>query len=211
MRSYGRLGRIAQEIGVTVRDGGPPQPGHSPVKTSTHPEPSGIVGIARHYIRDLVYGANDGLITTFAVVAGVTGGDLAPRAMLIIGAANLFADGLSMGVGNYLGIRSNESALAAQGRPAEEAHPVRHGLATLLAFVVAGAVPLAPYVLATGGPQFASSVVLTFVSLFTVGALRAVVTVDRWWLAGGEMLGLGAAVAVVAYAGGYVVSRALGG
>ena len=176
-----------------------------------HEEPSGVADIARHYIRDLVYGANDGLITTFAVVAGVAGGDLAPRTMLIIGAANLFADGLSMGVGNYLGIRSNESALAAQGRPEEEAHPARHGLATLLAFVFAGAVPLAPYVLATEGPQLAASVALTFLMLFIVGALRAAVTVDRWWMAGLEMLGLGAAVAVAAYASGYLVAHALAG
>jgi len=54
---------------------------------SIHEEPHGLVGIARHYIRDLVYGANDGLITTFAIVAGVTGGGLTPRAMLILGAA----------------------------------------------------------------------------------------------------------------------------
>ena len=78
----------------------------------------------------MVYGANDGVITTFAVVAGVIGGGLSARTMLIIGAANLFADGLSMGVGNYLSIRSNESALAAEGRPEEEASPARHGLAT---------------------------------------------------------------------------------
>ena len=169
------------------------------------------MAVARHYIRDVVYGANDGLITTFAVVAGVTGGGLSPRAMLIIGAANLFADGLSMGVGNYLGIRSNESALAAQDRPEEEASPARHGLATLLAFVVAGAVPLAPYALGITGPTLTWSVVLTFTTLFTVGALRALVTVDRWWIAGLEMLGLGAAVAVLAYGSGAVVARIIGG
>ena len=45
-------------------------------RRSLHEEPVGAVGIARHYIRDLVYGANDGLITTFAVVAGVVGGGL---------------------------------------------------------------------------------------------------------------------------------------
>ena len=180
------------------------------VRPSIHVEPRGIVAVARHYIRDLVYGANDGLITTFAVVAGVTGGGLSPRAMLIIGSANLLADGLSMGVGNYLGIRSNESALAAQGRPEEEAHPFRHGLATLLAFVVAGAVPLTPYVFAAGGPQLAASLALTFITLFTVGAMRATVTVDRWWIAGSEMLALGAAVAVAAYGSGYVVARVLG-
>src|SRR5688572_2000864 len=86
-------------------------------RPSVHRVPKGALAIARHYIRDVVYGANDGLITTFAVVAGVTGGGLSPHTMLIIGAANLFADGLSMGVGNYLSIRSNESALAAENRP----------------------------------------------------------------------------------------------
>jgi VIT family len=106
-----------------------------------------VVQIARHYIRDMVYGANDGIITTFAVVAGVTGGALSPRAVLIVGAANLFADGLSMGVGNYLSIRSNESARAADDLPEEEANPARHGIATFLSFFAAGAIPLAPYVM----------------------------------------------------------------
>ena len=45
-------------------------------RPSIHVEPRGAVAIARHYIRDLVYGANDGIITTFAVVAGVAGGAL---------------------------------------------------------------------------------------------------------------------------------------
>ena len=42
-------------------------------RPSLHREPAGVIQIARHYIRDMVYGANDGIITTFAVVAGVTG------------------------------------------------------------------------------------------------------------------------------------------
>ena len=45
---------------------------------SLHQEPQGATAIARHYIRDLIYGANDGLITTFAVVAGVSGGACRP-------------------------------------------------------------------------------------------------------------------------------------
>jgi hypothetical protein len=40
---------------------------------SLHVEPIGATATARHYIRDLVYGASDGLITTFAVVSGVAG------------------------------------------------------------------------------------------------------------------------------------------
>jgi vacuolar iron transporter family protein len=188
------------------------RPGSSHARRrSNHREPQGLVAIARHYIRDVVYGANDGVITTFAVVAGVTGGGLSPRAMLVIGAANLLADGLSMGVGNYLSIRSAESALAAQSLPEEEASPARHGLATTLAFIAAGAVPLAPFAAGMAADGVAASVVLTFATLFAVGALRAVVTVDRWWRAGAEMLLLGAAVAAVAYGSGASVARLLAG
>lgn len=177
-------------------------------RLSHHREPTGAMDIARHYLRDVIYGANDGIITTFAVVAAVTGGDLSPRAVLIIGIANLFADGLSMGVGNYLSIRSHESARAAQDLPEEEARPARHGLATMLAFVAAGALPLLGYALpGDGESRFLASVLLTFSALFTVGSLRALVTVDRWWVAGLEMLLLGVAVAGAAYGSGALVAR----
>jgi vacuolar iron transporter family protein len=181
-------------------------------RVSLHQEPDGAVQIARHYIRDVVYGANDGLITTFAVVAGVTGGELSQRAVLIVGAANLFADGLSMGVGNYLSIRSNESARAAQDLPEEEASPARHGLATFLAFFAAGSVPLMPYVLPLVHTRsLGASIVLTFGALFVVGSLRALVTIDRWWAAGLEMLGLGVVVALAAYGSGAFVSWVIPG
>lgn len=65
-------------------------------------------------------------------------------AVLVLGVANLLADGLSMGVGNYLGIRSDERVREAQQLPEQEAFPIRHGLATFIAFVIAGAVPLVP-------------------------------------------------------------------
>src|SRR5688572_29122925 len=130
-----------------------------PMRVSLHREPTGATEMARHYIRDLIYGANDGIITTFAVVAGVTGGALSPRAVLIVGVANLIADGLSMGVGNYLSIRSDESARAAQNLPEQEAAPARHGLATASAFAAAGAVPLIPYAIgAPAGARFTASV-----------------------------------------------------
>src|SRR4029453_6360633 len=116
-------------------------------RASLHVEPRGALALARHYIRDLVYGANDGVITTFAVVAGGTGSALQPTAVLVLGAATLLADGLSMGVGNYLGIRSDERVREAQQLPEQEAFPIRHGVATLLAFVAVGAVPLVPYVI----------------------------------------------------------------
>ena len=176
-------------------------------RPSSHVDPSGLYEVAQHYVGDLVYGANDGILTTFAVVAGVTGGALSATAVIIVGMANLLADGLSMGVRNYLSIRARESALEQQGRPREEARPARHGIATLLAFVLAGAVPLAPYLVSGVSEKFLVAVILAFGALFSVRAARSLVTASRWWVSGLEMLGLGALVAAVAYATGSWAAR----
>jgi VIT1/CCC1 family predicted Fe2+/Mn2+ transporter len=176
-------------------------------RQSIHVEPSGLVATTRHYLRDLVYGANDGIITTFAVVAGVAGGELAGSVVLIIGAANLAADGVSMGVGNLLAIRANESARAAQDLPQEEAFPWKHGLATLAAFIGAGVVPLVPYLLPLPHEQrLAWSAMMTMAELFGVGAARAVVTLERWWSTGLESLTLGAVVALAAFGAGWLIA-----
>jgi VIT1/CCC1 family predicted Fe2+/Mn2+ transporter len=63
-------------------------------------------------------------VTTFAVVAGVTGASLSPTIVLILGFANLFADGFSMAVGNYLSTKSRKE-FAEKVRKAEE-DSVRH-------------------------------------------------------------------------------------
>lgn len=181
------------------------------IRESRHVEPRGAFEIARHYIREMVYGANDGIVTTFAVVAGVTGGGLSARVVLICGIANLIADGLSMAAGNYLSIRSHESVLEAEGRPEEEAFPARHAMATFAAFVVAGALPLIPYfVPGTAEGRFGWSLALALLAMFGVGASRAFVTNVRWWRAGGEMFGLGVLVTAAAYASGALVSALIG-
>ncbi|MFC7020937.1 MULTISPECIES: VIT1/CCC1 transporter family protein [Haloarcula] len=58
------------------------------------------------YLAEVIYGANDSIVTTFAVVSGVAGAALNPAIVLVLGAANLFADGFSMGMSNYLSRRS---------------------------------------------------------------------------------------------------------
>jgi len=58
------------------------------------------------YIKASVYAANDGIVTTFAVVASVVGADLSAFVILILGFANLIADGFSMATGDYLGTKS---------------------------------------------------------------------------------------------------------
>lgn len=77
--------------------------------------------IGQSYLRDVVYGSIDGCVTTFAVVSGVVGANLEPRIVLIMGFANLLADGFSMAVSSFLGTRAVSHELR-KARETEERH-----------------------------------------------------------------------------------------
>ena len=120
---------------------------------------------ARKFLPELIYGASDGIVTTLAIVAGVVGANLPTYVILILGFANLFADGVSMGASNVLAERSRDD-----GRPTlAEAMP--HGLATFTGFLVAGVVPLLAYLLpGLGEDRFPIAVLMAAATLFAVGA-----------------------------------------
>jgi VIT1/CCC1 family predicted Fe2+/Mn2+ transporter len=61
-----------------------------------------------NYLRDWIYGGIDGAVTTFAIVAGVVGADLSAAVVLILGFANLLADGFSMAASNYAGTKADK-------------------------------------------------------------------------------------------------------
>src|SRR5688500_9668564 len=73
------------------------------------------------YLADSVLGSIDGCVTTFAVVAGSVGGGLPANVAIILGLANLIADGFSMGASNYLGVKSQSDAVE-KTRLAEHRH-----------------------------------------------------------------------------------------
>jgi VIT1/CCC1 family predicted Fe2+/Mn2+ transporter len=150
----------------------------------------------RHYLPDLVYGANDGIITTFAVVSGVVGASLSETVILVLGFANLVADGFSMGASNYLARRSD---VENEDR-GERIDAARHGAVTIGGFVVAGLVPLVAYLVPLDDSvRWPAAIVLTGATLFLVGALRAFVTRAGFLRSGAEMLLVGSLAAVVAY------------
>jgi VIT1/CCC1 family predicted Fe2+/Mn2+ transporter len=216
------------------------------------------------YVGDFIFGANDGIVTTFAVVAGSVGANLPASVILILGFANLIADGLSMGLGNYLGKKSEReyhqdqrrkeeweidhhpeleagevrTALSCYGFRGEDLDravqivtadkktwvdfmmaeelriqerprgtPVRHGMATFVAFAIAGLAPLIPFVAGMSGTTgLAFSAACAGITLFTAGALRAGISLCRWWIAGIEMLGIGAVAALAAYLVGDILA-----
>jgi VIT1/CCC1 family predicted Fe2+/Mn2+ transporter len=236
---------------------------HDPkrIAQAVHHEEHG--GAGSQYIGDLVYGGLDGIITTFAVVSGVAGANLGTGIILILGVANLLADGFSMATGAYLSTRAEQEYYAKErereawevehfpdGERAElyelyrekgyseeetnqmlsiltrdqkrwvdammidelgllkdDSNPLFNGLATLIAFIVAGVVPLLVYlaglvILIPPQVAFPISVVLSGLALFGLGATKVLVTHQNPFRSGLEMLLVGGLAAVVAYAVG---------
>lgn len=211
------------------------------------------------YLREIIYGGTDGIITTFAVVAGFSGsggdsGTIPVIAVLLFGIANLFADGISMGLGSYL---SNSSEVEYAQRRLHNLHKknsidyyvgmMKHGygftreevrqaaallhryprfraqfhgevhadagkpnrlilsqaMATFIAFVSFGSIPLLPYALFSDSTTvFMWAILMAAFALTLLGTLRFIVTRQSLFRSLIESIGLGGIAASVAYAVG---------
>lgn len=227
------------------------------------------IGTIQEFLKQIVYGGNDGIVTTFAIVAGFAGAgaegaaQIGGIAVLLFGLANLFADATAMGLGEFLSARSEQGVYRATRE--KELHEIRtnpemeraemieiltergvttadaneltgilernpefmadfmmqyeigmadptgdnaamNGLATFIAFIIFGSVPLIPYfLLEATSTTFWLSVVATFSALVALGLLRWKVTNETMFRCVGETVLVGGICAIVAFVVGAVV------
>ncbi len=155
----------------------------------------------KKYLPEFVYGGIDGVVTTFAVIAGAVGASLSPSIILILGFANLFADGFSMAASNYLSKESENSAEQKRKRP------LATSLVTFFSFVIVGFIPLFSFVIAPLFPiieayKFHISIILTAITFAFVGAVKGRVTGKHKGYSAVETLVIGSIASVIAYAVG---------
>ena len=72
------------------------------------------LGTSRQYLRDIILGVNDGLVSTFLLVSAVVGGGLTATQVLLTGVAGALAGMISMGIGEYLATKSQEEVLTSE-------------------------------------------------------------------------------------------------
>ena len=169
-------------------------------------------GYERKYLPEFVYGGIDGAVTTFAVVSGVVGASLSPPIALILGFANLFGDGFSMAMSNYLSNISEEELKKKQDRTAK-----KKALATFFSFVVVGFIPLLSFVLALAAKsdflaknQFVFSLIFTAMAFLFVGWFKGDIVGKNKVKAAIETLLIGGIAAFVAYSTGFFINRLIG-
>jgi len=213
-----------------------------------------------NWLPDFVYGGIDGAVTTFAVVAGAAGAQLSTSVMLILGCANLIADGFSMAIGKYLSDKAELEKIeyitkleykSIKDNPKEEKEEIRTilkefgfrgkdlfkaekiitsdpeawvhmmlhhefhlvgenidpkkgAIATYLAFLIIGVIPLLAYLLQSLIPfsqngLFIATSIGTLFALFLVGTVKARFSEKNWFIAGTETAAIGGFAAAIAY------------
>ncbi len=168
----------------------------------------------KKYLPEFVYGGIDGAVTTFAVVAGSIGASLSSSVILILGFANLIADGFSMAVSNYLSTKS-QTELHRSHQDYKEfvklgKHPWKTGLATFLSFIIIGVIPLLSFVTALvsktiNNNKFLYSFILTAIALLLVGGIKGEVIKKHPIKSSLETLLIGGAAAILAFLVGYLI------
>lgn len=144
--------------------------------------------VFRDYLPQMVYGAVDGTVTTFAVVAGATWGNLSSATIIILWLANLFADGASMSISAYLAAKSEKLG---------KKTPLSIALWTLIAFVIVGFIPIMPYVFDMG--SFSLSCLMTGVAFVIIGLFKGYLSRASMIASGLQTLALGTIAALIAY------------
>lgn len=154
------------------------------------------------YLPDFIFGGVDGLVTTFAVVSGVVGASLSSSIILILGFANLFADGFSMAISNYLSSKSEEDL----NQNSSNKKAIFAALVTFFAFIIIGFIPLFPFVIGFGKNNFILSIILTLIAFSIVGYIKGLITGKSKIISALQTLLMGALAAIIAYGVGYLLS-----
>ena len=164
--------------------------------------------VSKRYLKEFVYGAIDGTVTTFAIVAGAVGANLPSSIVLVLGLANVLADGFSMAASNFLSERSARTLQHGIAVSDDVRAPIRTAFTTFVSFITIGFIPLLPFAAAFAFPrivhyQFELSIVLTALAFIGIGAVRGIVTRHKTLQSSLETLFVGGLAALISFAVGY--------
>jgi VIT1/CCC1 family predicted Fe2+/Mn2+ transporter len=154
----------------------------------------------KKYLPQFVYGSIDGTVTTFAIVSGIIGANISPKIILVLGLANVFADGFSMASSNYLAERSKENET--------KKNAILTSLITFFSFVVIGLIPIFPFILNQSGEyanSFTWSIILTGLTFLSIGYIKGKINKTNKVNSSLETLTVGSMAAFIAFLVGYLL------
>ncbi|RPF81674.1 MAG: hypothetical protein CBC65_001980 [Rhodothermaceae bacterium TMED105] len=155
-------------------------------------------------LRASVLGGVDGIITSFAIAAGAHAASFSMNVVLVIGMSSVLADGLSMGISEYISSSGARAERVKDGTLQErDARPLSLGLSCFVAFVICGSVPIATYLLTYG--NLLSCAMFSIACLMLLGSARTLLSGESLLLGFAQTTILGSIAGGVAYGVGFML------
>ena len=126
------------------------------------------------YLRNFVFGIEDSLVSTVGLLAGIASQHIPTATVLLTGIIYIFVEGFSMAVGSFL---SEESAEEYEKKSAVSNRiPVWGAVVMFISFIIAGFIPIAPYLLFSGESGVYASIAISLFVLFIIGFINACIS-----------------------------------
>lgn len=122
--------------------------------------------LGKSYFRNMVFGAEDSLVSTVGVLFGVASASYDKTMILVTGLIVIVVEAISMGAGAFLSETSTQEVAGE-----EEGSTIMDGIIMFASYFFAGFVPLTPYILFTGEFAKYMSIVFSLIGLFFLGFL----------------------------------------
>lgn len=159
--------------------------------------------INNYFLRSIIYGGIDGIITMFNIISGITGAKLNSKYIFILGLAVLISDGLSMGISDYLSLKA-DIKLKQQYNKNElvsNVDPLKNGLITLFSFIIFGFIPIFLFFIFSNKKKnkYLPLIISVTISLFILGSIQSKYTNEYWYYTGTKLSIFGLLTAFVSF------------
>ncbi|MBI2146548.1 VIT1/CCC1 transporter family protein [Candidatus Woesearchaeota archaeon] len=157
-------------------------------------------------IREFIFGIEDGIIGNLGVVVGLARAAAPNKIILLAGVATMFAQAISMGVGNYLSVQSEKEYFDVRKKERDYGKAYsRHKsliystLVMAFSVIIGTAIPLSVFLVYESQAGIIPAIIVTLLGLFALGAIKTKYTFRHWLISGLEMMLVGGLAATVGF------------
>lgn len=156
------------------------------------------------YVRNFIFGVEDSLVSTVGLISGIAAAGASKNAIILSGIVLIFVEAFSMGVGSYL---SEHSTSDHDSEDFSHRTPIVGGAIMLVSYIIAGFVPLLPYMLTERDQAFSLSIVASLIGLLGLGFLSSILVGKKSFRPAINMLVLGGLAIAIGIIAGKLVGH----
>lgn len=154
------------------------------------------------YIRNFIFGAEDSLVSTVGLLAGIVSAGMAQKEIILSGIVLICVEAFSMSVGSFLSERTTEESFSNYKQ--QESNSLLAAVIMFVSYLFCGLIPLFPYFITTVDQAFWWSIMASLLALFVLGFISAKILKTkilksslRMMIIGGLAIGLGVIVGMI--------------